>query len=190
MINVNATKFHQRLEVNKRVSRLNLLLTEERVERLFNTINFINNLSYDEETVDGRNLADWKFPGAFRCFFVPRRVVEITSNYAIDLLEKENLGWDSMKMAGYDEFSETCVMILNALRRDGADTLDSNLKDVRIDALLSSVINETAYQGRVHYDDHTFLPLPITVGVMRSAFYNEDVTFMIDEFVRDWFLKG
>lgn len=187
---ITPERFLSKIEANKRVSRLNALLDITRIRRFFGTINYVNNMDYTEEMVNGRNIADWKIPEAFRGFFLPRRLVVVSSTMAPDLLAKEDVMWSDDECSDYDEFIDTCAMILNALRRDGADNLSVSLKDVRVDALLSSEIHRIAWEGRVHSDGAIVYPLEIKLPLMKLSYFNEDLTFMAGEFMREWFTKG
>lgn len=187
---INPSTFLQQIDAYKKVSRLNNRINVELIGKFFHTIDFINNLPYSVEMINGRNIADWKIQKPIAEFILPRRVVLNDSHLAVDYMDKDVMLWNDDTMLDYDDFIQAAAMILGALRSNEANVFSISVKDKRVDAMLTNVIEQTSSGDSAHYDGTPYMPIAIVGKHMRNAFYNETLENVMTDFLRDWLVRA
>lgn len=169
-----------RLDASKQVSKLSF--SEEELSEALNTIDAFNTLDEYSYAINQCPLDKYRIPDAFKWAVFPSAVKDDVSNaMSLNLRSCEGGFTDVMSPEDFELF---WLKVLIAYKVNNPTFV--GLVDARQPVSIAGVEDMMSVNGRVHYADVPFWPMPMIPGKQRKRdiYYNSTVDDVCNDFIR------
>lgn len=155
---------------------------DEKVEKIFEYINFFNSLPEDTTIIDCHPIEDWKILNEFKDFIIPNSIRYESGNRTyVDLLCRSS----SDLKPSFNDYSDLISRFRNFFKKDANDQFVT-LASLRINRSFEEVRQLLSISGRVRYMDNPYIPIEVNneiVCLFSDYYFNSDVEQIVQHYV-------